>query len=71
MLVFCDDVYNLLAHGSDPRPPRRLFALDRPGATQHGGHVISNGTFSKMLAPGVRVGWLETPPRIAAKLRQS
>lgn len=71
MLVFCDDVYNLLAHRTEPKPPSRLFAYDRPGATQFGGHVISNGSFSKILAPGVRIGWLEVPPRIATKLRST
>jgi DNA-binding transcriptional MocR family regulator len=71
MLVFCDDVYNLLAHRTEPKPSRRLFALDRPGAIQFGGHVISNGSFSKILAPGVRVGWLEVPPRITNKLRST
>ncbi|KAF4522003.1 hypothetical protein B566_EDAN010852 [Ephemera danica] len=70
MLVFCDDVYNLLAHRGDAIP-RRVFAYDRSGATQFGGHVISNGTFSKILAPGTRVGWLEAPPRLVTRLRQS
>ena len=30
------------------------------------GNVISNGTFSKILGPGYRVGWLEVPPRLMA-----
>ena len=29
---------------------------------QFQGNVISNGTFSKILGPGYRVGWLEVPP---------
>ncbi|XP_065352062.1 uncharacterized protein LOC135947271 [Cloeon dipterum] len=68
VLILCDDVYNLLAHNN---PPRRLFAYDRPDVYTFGGHVISNGTFSKILTPGVRIGWLEVPPRIAERLRKS
>lgn len=67
-LVFCDDVYNLLAHEN---PPKRVFAFDRPDVATYGGHVISNGTFSKILAPGVRVGWIEAPPRIVLRLKKS
>ena len=54
LLVLCDDVYNLLSYNSIPQFSR-LKALDTDGV------VISNGTFSKFLAPGVRLGWLELP----------
>ncbi|PSN57929.1 hypothetical protein C0J52_00267 [Blattella germanica] len=46
-------------------PPRRLFAYDAMMEGYKGGHVISNGSFSKIMAPGVRVGWLEAPARLA------
>ena len=62
VLVICDDVYNLLPHSAEPAV--RLKSLDRAG------NVISNGTFSKILCPGVRLGWLEAPPRLVSKLEQ-
>ena len=63
-LVICDDVYNLLHYTDDP--PKRLVAFDKEMVGKR--HVISNGTFSKILAPGIRVGWIETSPEIKNKL---
>jgi DNA-binding transcriptional MocR family regulator len=45
--------------------PKRLLAYDNPSDDHYdGGRVASNGTFSKILAPGIRVGWIESGPRI-------
>nr|CAD7430154.1 unnamed protein product [Timema monikensis] len=71
LAVVRDDVYNLLYYGDSDSPPRRLFSYDRGTEGFRGGHVISNGTFSKIMAPGVRVGWLEVAPRLALVLRNS
>lgn len=70
ILIACDDVYNLLAY-DDIHPPKRLFAYDSFDDEDFRGNVISNGTFSKILAPGVRIGWLECSPRIIKPLRES
>ena len=50
LLIVCDDVYNLLWYEGDGCP-KRLLQWDKEGS-----NIISNGTFSKVLAPGVRVG---------------
>lgn len=71
VLVLTEDVYNTLAFDQAKGPPMRLFAYDRRTDEAYKGNVISNGTFSKILAPGVRVGWLETPPRALRILHQS
>lgn len=76
VLVVSDDVYdvlrwpinaNTLAEKLGPCPPR-LVDVDRqlPEAKVFG-NAVSNGSFSKIVAPGIRVGWLEgTPALIAA-----
>ncbi|KAJ3115463.1 hypothetical protein HDU96_000622 [Phlyctochytrium bullatum] len=60
ILVVCDDVYTLLPFGSN-QPPPRLYHFDKDTAF---GNVISNQSFSKVLCPGVRLGWIEAGPGI-------
>lgn len=69
-LVVCDDVYNML-HYDNGESPKRLFAYDKDDDKDYKGHVISNGTFSKILAPGTRVGWMECPPRITKEFKNN
>lgn len=38
---------------------------------KHFGHVLSNGTFSKLIGPGVRTGWVEAAPDLAYGLSQT
>jgi DNA-binding transcriptional MocR family regulator len=69
--VVCDDVYNLLYFtppDRDGKSPKRLFAYDDKKDPQYKGNVVSNGSFSKIFSPGVRLGWLEAPKSIVDTL---
>jgi 2-aminoadipate transaminase len=48
--------------GYDGKPPPTLFALDR------GGYVIHSDSFSKYLAPGLRLGWVAGDPEAIAAI---
>lgn len=64
-LIIADDVYDFLRWSSDqniaPVLPRLVdvdSVLDG-GPSSPFGNVVSNGSFSKILGPGVRTGWAE------------
>ncbi len=59
--VVADEVYQLLGFGPPPPPPLRTFGARR---------VVSLSSFSKILAPGIRLGWVEAEPEILARLSQ-
>ena len=60
LLVVEDNPYGLLRFGGAPLPP--LYQLDG------GDFVIYIGTFSKILSPGIRLGWAVTPPPVMEKV---
>lgn len=71
MMIVSEDVYNLL-HYKDGFPPHRLFFYDDPNDPNYkDGNVISNGSFSKILSPAIRFGWIEASPRIVNILKNS
>ena len=54
--------------------PYALLSFDRSGPlpSMHGmdpEHVIHLGSFSKIFAPGLRVGWLVAPPEVRGRLQ--
>ncbi len=59
VLIIADEVYHLLSYGVAPPKPLGCFESDR---------VLSLGSFSKILAPGLRLGWIQTSPKVLEKL---
>ncbi|KPM54352.1 GntR family transcriptional regulator [Frankia sp. CcI49] len=59
VLVVEDNPYGLLSFNGDPIRAMRADAPD---------DVVYLGSFSKTLAPGMRVGWALAPPPVAARL---
>jgi len=60
ILVVEDNPYGLLRYEGEPMPP--LYQLDG------GDFVIYIGTFSKILSPGIRLGWTVAPPPVMEKI---
>ena len=67
-----DDPYGQLRFEGEHQPP--LVLLDRQNMandpTYQLGNIIYLSTFSKTLAPGLRLGWIVAPPDVIAKLVQ-
>jgi len=57
--IVADEVYHLLNYTAAPPPPLAHYG---------GQSVISLGSFSKILAPGLRLGWIEAAPALLAQL---
>lgn len=63
LLIFEDDAYGELYFDAvDPSLLRPIKALDERG------HVIHLSTFSKILAPGLRVAWIHAPEDITQRI---
>ncbi|XP_077983633.1 2-aminoadipate transaminase-like [Glandiceps talaboti] len=69
VLILSDDVYSLLSYHD--RTARRLFAYDDKEDADYQGNVASVGSFSKIFAPGIRLGWYELPRRLHNVIRES
>ena len=59
-LIVADEVYQLLHYHDEPPP-----AL---GTMIESDTVLSLGSFSKILAPGMRLGWIQTGPGLRKRL---
>jgi 2-aminoadipate transaminase len=60
VLVCEDNPYGLLRY--DGEPLQTLYSLDG------GDYVLYLGTFSKILSPGIRIGWVAAPPPVLEKI---
>lgn len=55
-----DDPYGLLRFEGDPLPPMKAYDTD--------GFAFYLGSFSKILAPGLRLGWMLAPAELIPKI---
>jgi 2-aminoadipate transaminase len=67
-----DDPYGQLRYEGEHLPP--LVLLDRENLRRDNGYKLGNviylSTFSKTLAPGLRLGWIVAPEEVISKLVQ-
>lgn len=64
VLIIADEVYHLLHFASGTMPPAMSAYVDD-------GPILSIGTFSKILAPGMRLGWIHGSTQRLAALADS
>ncbi len=62
-LIAADEVYQMLWYGSPP-PPALGTLIDE-------GNILSLGSFSKILAPGARLGWIQTSEPLMERMLDS
>lgn len=62
LLILEDDPYGELSYAGDTPPSIRSLAPER---------TVYMGSFSKVLAPGIRLGYVIAPPALRAKLVQA
>ncbi|MGB9739351.1 PLP-dependent aminotransferase family protein [Chloroflexus sp.] len=63
LTVIEDEAYAELWYDAPPPPPITSFAP--------GGPLIRLGSFSKVLAPGLRIGWMQAPAAIVQRCTQT
>jgi 2-aminoadipate transaminase len=65
-VIFEDDPYGELSFAGERLPT--MFSLDADRVTPGEGHVVFASSFSKTIAPGVRIGYLIGPPALIAQI---
>ena len=64
VLIVEDDPYGDLYFGDAPPPSLLALSAEVPGSRDH---LVHCGSLSKVLSPGLRVGWMVAPPELLAK----
>lgn len=59
-LIIADEVYQFLYFDPANKPPKPLY--------YYGGNVLSIGSFSKILCPALRLGWIQANDTLISKL---
>ena len=63
-IVVADEVYQLLHYFETPPPPAM-------GTLLESGNILSLGSFSKIMAPGLRLGWIQASSHLVDMLMQT
>ena len=63
LLIVADEVYHLLNYSDAPPAPLAFYSEQA--------NILSLGSFSKILAPGLRLGWVQSSPALVEKLALS
>ncbi|KAJ3340686.1 hypothetical protein HDU93_006543 [Gonapodya sp. JEL0774] len=77
LLVICDDVYDFLSYPTVVRSTSEPVDINVPPVVysydtdKDDGRIISNGTFSKLFGPGMRLGWVEAGKKIISRFQNS
>ncbi len=73
LLVVADEVYHLLDFGTAPPLPLAAYAhsAHAHSADTQSTRVMSLGSFSKICAPGLRLGWMQSTPALLDTLMDS
>ena len=68
-----DDPYGKLIFEGEPLPSIAVLdtAYQSNGSGEFNGNVIHTSTFSKILAPGLRIGWVVAPTTVMKKMVQA
>jgi DNA-binding transcriptional MocR family regulator len=62
-LIVADEVYQLLHYFE--KPPAAM------GTMTESGNIMSLGSFSKIMAPGLRLGWIQTSPNLMKQILET
>lgn len=62
-LLIADEVYHCLHFDSPPPQPMAAHSAE--------GRIVSLGSFAKILAPGLRLGWIQAPPAMIQRMTVS